>query len=100
MADSDPLFQRNLKRFANAAKDSEFSVVSYNILCDAVFDKNPRLYSYLPDEMKCRGPAPRNCVRHTQLVKEVQRLFTLIEIYYERNLLTLFMSCRYGFTYE
>ncbi|XP_028407906.1 glucose-repressible alcohol dehydrogenase transcriptional effector-like [Dendronephthya gigantea] len=74
MADKDPIFQRDLKRIANAAKDSEFSVVSYNILCDAVFDKNPRLYSYLPDEMKCRGPVPKNCVRHTQLVKELHWL--------------------------
>ena len=71
MAESDPIFQRNLTRVAKAGTDREFTVVSYNILCDEVFDKNPQLYSYLPKEMKCRGPVPKNSVRHTQLLKEV-----------------------------
>lgn len=65
MAESDPIFQRHLRRVAEAGKDREFTVVSYNILCDKVFDKNPQLYSYLPKEMKCRGPVPKDSVRHT-----------------------------------
>jgi mRNA deadenylase 3'-5' endonuclease subunit Ccr4 len=77
---SDPIFQRNMTRVATAAKDGEFSVVSYNILCDGVFDKNPSLYSYLPNEMKKRGPGLKDSVRHTQLIKEVRSYSSLFLI--------------------
>lgn len=72
MTESEPIFRRNLTRVAKANKDREFSVASYNILCDKVFDKNPLLYSYLPKEIKCRGPIPKDSARHTQLLKEVR----------------------------
>ena len=84
MASSEPIFQRNLTRIVTAAKHSEFSVVSYNILCDGVFETNPSLYSYLPNEMKKRGPVPKNSVRHTQLIKEVSHLY-----FYYRELIWL-----------
>lgn len=67
----DPIFQRNLTRVSTIAKENEFSVTSYNILADQVFTMNPKLYSYLPQEMKFRGPVPKESVRHTQLLKEV-----------------------------
>lgn len=74
MENREPIFQRNLRRIAPSSKESEFSIVSYNILSDDVFDKNPALYSYLPNDMKRRGPSPKDSVRHTQLVKELHWL--------------------------
>jgi hypothetical protein len=73
MADTEALFQRKFKRIAApSSKGSEFSLVGYNILCDAVFHNGSAKYPYITDEaLKCRGPDPSIAPRHTQLIKEV-----------------------------
>ena len=71
MSEKEPLFQRKLNRVASASEGTEFSLVSYNILCDLVFTENEARYSYASEDVKLRGPVPNSAIRHTQLVKEV-----------------------------
>ena len=77
MVDSEALFQRKLKRIAApSSKSEEFSIVSYNILCDIVFQNGSAKYPYFTDEtLRCRAPEPSKAPRgprHTQLIKEVR----------------------------
>lgn len=70
MTEKAPIFQRKLKRVASVAKNEEFSVVTYNILCDNVFIENEAIYRHVADDLKLRGPDPTTSVRHIQLMKE------------------------------
>jgi hypothetical protein len=74
MVDTEALFQRKLKRIAAPSpKDKEFSLVTYNILCDGVFHNGSAKYPYITDEsIKNRGPDPSIAPRHIQLIKEVR----------------------------
>ncbi|XP_028408033.1 glucose-repressible alcohol dehydrogenase transcriptional effector-like isoform X1 [Dendronephthya gigantea] len=73
MVDTEPLFQRKLKRIgAPSSENNEFSLVAYNILCDHVFHNGSAKYPYLTDEsLKYRCPDPSNAPRHIQLIKEL-----------------------------
>ena len=74
MADSEAIFQRKVKRIATpSSKSEEFSIVSYNILCDIVFENGCAKYPHITDEtLKYRGPDPSKAPRHIQLIKEVR----------------------------
>lgn len=73
MANSEAIFQRKVKRIAApSSKSEEFAIVSYNILCDDVFETGWAIYPHITDEtLKCRGPDPYKAPRHIQLMKEV-----------------------------
>lgn len=105
MGKGEVIFQRSLTRVATTSKDNEFSVVSYNILCDDVFEKNPKLYSYLAVDVKCRGPFPNDCPRHTQLIKEVRifgrlHLFMWIESVSNISMFIINHGCIFGKDYR
>ena len=73
MADSEAIFQRKVKRIAAPSSKSEFSIVSYNVLCDIVFQNGWAKYPHITNEtLKCRGPDPSTAPRHIQLMKEVR----------------------------
>jgi hypothetical protein len=74
MVDTEAIFQRKLKRIAApSSKGNEFSLVSYNILCDIVFHNGAAKYPHITDEaLKYRGPDPSIAPRHIQLIKEVR----------------------------
>ena len=71
MDKEEPLLERTLHRIIDSTKDEEFSVVSYNILCDRAIIADPLFYFTSSSDVVLRGPNPKESVRHIQLMKEV-----------------------------